>query len=260
MKKVCVFAVVIAVVALALGCTANAREMRGKTSVEVDFGYSAFVFSGIADLYDSWEIALTGAGWTLTEKRAPSSAIPYGAKFKYGLSPTVSVTGSVGAFSSGGRLAVSINWPAELTIDTAVSATVIGAGVQVVLVDPPEFNIFAELEILSWAVTYHETWRETGISPGTDTREAAGSKIGGALAIGGQYFLPNSSISLIGKIMYRAGKLAQITTTRDDFMPSNVGQPLQTLDPVTHGDKDMQIDLGGLGVLFGVCFPIFAEK
>ncbi|KKM65403.1 hypothetical protein LCGC14_1491620 [marine sediment metagenome] len=257
MKKVCVLIVVITLLALALGCTANTREMKGKTSLELDFGYSAFVFNGIGEWYDGWGEFLERAGWTVVENRPPNQAIPYGVKFKYGLSPKLSVIGSAGAFSSTGRFTASIDWPADWIIDTTISATFFGAGVHVVLVDPPHYNIFAEVEALSWAVTYDESFQETGETT-VDKREAGGNKIGGALAIGGEYFLPNKSISLIGKIVYRVGKLEQIATRRDDLGNSGVGEPLQTIDPATFDYKDMQIDLGGWGVSFGLCFPIFS--
>ncbi len=259
MKRVCVLVVVITLLALALVCTVNAREMKGRSSVEVDFGYSAFVFSGIGEWYTGWGEFLERAGWTVVENGPPNQAIPYGVKVKYGISRKLSVIGSAGVFSSAGRFTASIDWPADWIIDTTVSVTFFGAGVQIVLVDPPDFNIFAELEALSWAVTYDESFHETGETT-VDKREAGGSKIGGALAIGGEYFLPNKSISLIGKIVYRVGKLEQIETRRDDLGNSAVGEPLQTIDPSTFDYKDMQIDLGGWGVLFGVCFPVFAKK
>ena len=264
MKRVYAVGVVIALVVLALGVSAGAMNMKGKTSIEVDVGYDAFAFTGVADWYNAWADVLVNWGWTLVENRAPSNAIPYGAKFRYGLSPTVSLTGSAGTFSSGGRLATSVVWggstTADLTVDTTVSSTFFGAGVQVVLVDPPAFNIFAEVEVGSWGVTLQETWRETGDSPSTAERGAGGSTIGGTVGIGGEYFLPNKSISLIGKIVYRVGKLAQIATTRDDMGYSGVGEPYQTVDPATDDLTDMQIDLGGLGARFGICFSIFAKK
>ncbi len=258
MKRVYVFAVVIAVVALALGSSAGAMNMKDKTSLEVDFGYSAFAFNGIGDWYDGWGEFLQVAGWTVVENRPPNQAIPYGVKFKYGLSPKLSVIGSAGTFSSTGRFTASIDWPADWIIDTTVSGTFFGAGVQIVLVDPPDFNIFAEVEALSWAVTYNESFHETGETT-VDKREAGGSKIVGTLAIGGEYFLANKSISLIGRVTYRVGKLEQIATKRDDLGNSAVGEPLQTVDPVSFEYKDMQIDLGGWGASFGVCFSIFAK-
>ena len=108
-------------------------------------------------------------------------------------------------------------------------------------------------------VTYDENIQETG-SPVVDKREAGGNKIGGTLVIGGEYFLPIKSISLIGKVGYRIGKLEQIATRRDDLGDSAVGEPLQTIDPVTFDYKDMQIDLGGWEVSLGVCFSIFAKR
>jgi len=258
MKRVYALTVVIALVVLALGSSASARNMKGKASLEVDVGYAAFAFTGIGEWYDAWAAELEAWGWTVVENRPPNQAIPYGVKFKYGLSPRFGVTASAGAFSATGKLASSIAW-ADLTVDTTVSATFFGAGVQIVLVDPPDFNIFAEVEAGYWTVTYDESWRETGMTT-VDKREAGGSKIGGALAIGGEYFLPNKSISLIGKIGYRVGKLEQITTRRDDLGGSAVGEPLQTVDPVTFDYKDMQIDLGGWGASFGVCFSIFAKR
>ena len=182
----------------------------------------------------------------MVENRPPNQAIPYGVKFKYGLSPTVSVTGSAGAFSSTGRFTASIDWPADWIIDTTVSATFLGAGVQVVLVDSPDFNVFTELEARYWMVAYDESFQETGETT-VNKREAGGNKMGGTLAIGGQYFLPNRSTSFIGKIVYRVGKLEQIATRRDDFGNFAVGEPLQTVDPATFDYKDMQIDLGGWG-------------
>ena len=262
MKRVYVLMVIIAVVALALGSSAGGMNMKGKTSIEVDLGYDAFAFTGVGDWYNAWADVLEAWGWTLVENRPPSYAIPYGAKFRYGLSPTVSLTGSAGTFSSGGRLATSVVWGSsttDLTVDTTVSATFFGAGIQIVLVDPPAFNIFAEAEVGSWTVTLHEIWRETG-DPDTPERGARGSTIGGTVGIGGEYFLPNSSISLVGKIMYRVGKLAQIATTRDDMGDSAVGEPFQTVDPATDDLTDMQIDLGGWGASFGLCFSIFAKK
>lgn len=259
MKRVCVLIVVTALVALALGSSAGARNMKGKASLELDFGYSAFVFNGIGDWYEAWAEELEFFGWTVDENRPPNQAIPYSVKFKYGLSPRLSVTGSAGAFSSTGRFTASIDWPADWIIDTTVSATFFGAGVHVVLVDPSDYNIFAEVEALSWAVTYDESFQETGETT-VNKREAGGNKIGGALVIGGEYFLPNKSISLIGKIVYRVGKLQQIATRRDDLGNSAVGEPLQTVDPDTFAYKDMQIDLGGWGASFGLCFSIFAKK
>ena len=259
MKRVYVVAVVIALVALALGSSAGAMNMKGKANLEVDVGYAAFALTGIGDWYEAWAEFLEGAGWTVVENRPPNQAIPYGVKFKYGLSPRFGVTGSAGAFSSTGKFAASIDWPADWTIDTTVSATFFGAGVQIVLVDPPDFNIFAELEALYWMVTYDESFQETGETT-VNKREAGESKIGGTLAIGGEYFLPNKSVSLIGKIMCRVGKLEQIATRRDDLGNSAVGEPLQTVDPDTFDYKDMQIDLGGWGASFGLCFPIFAKR
>ena len=259
MKRVYVLVVVMGLLALVLGPSAGAMDMKGKANIELDIGYDAFVFTGIGDWYDSWGEFLQVAGWTVVENRPPNQAIPYGVKFKYGLSPKLSVIGSAGAFSSTGRFTASIDWPADWIIDTTVSATFFGAGVRIVLVDPPDFNIFAEVEALSWAVTYNESFHETGETI-VNKREAGGNKIGGALAIGGEYFLPNKSISLIGKIVYRVGKLEQIATRRDDLGNSAVGEPLQTIDPATFDYKDMQIDLGGWGVSFGVCFSIFAKK
>ncbi len=264
MKRVYVVAVVIALVLLVLGSSAGAMSMKGKTSIEVDVGYDAFAFTGVTDWYNAWAEVLVDWGWTLVENRPPSHAIPYGVKFRYGLSPTVSLTGSAGTFSSGGRLATSVVWgdstTADLTVDTTVSATFFGAGVQVVLVDPPAFNIFAEVEVGSWGVTLQETWRETGDAPSTAERGAGGSTIGGTLSIGGEYFIPNSSISLVGKILYRVGKLAQIATTKDDMEGTPVGEPFQTVDPATLDLTDMQINLGGFGASFGVCFSFFAKK
>jgi len=259
MKRIFVLTVVVALVALALGSSAGAMNMKGKASLEVDVGYAAFAFTEIGEWYDGWGEFLETAGWTVVENRPPSQAIPYGVKFKYGLSPRFGVTACAGAFSSTGKFVASIDWPADWTIDTTVSATFFGAGVQIVLVDPPDFNIFAELEALYWTVTYDESFQETGETT-VDKREAGGNKIGGAFAIGGEYFLPNKSISLIGKIVYRVGKLEQITTRRDDLGNSAVGEPLQTVDPVTFDYKDMQIDLGGWGASFGVCFSIFAKR
>ena len=258
MKRVYVLTVVMALVVLVLGSSAGAMDMKGKANLEVDVGYDAFVFTGIADWYEAWAEFFEAFGWTVVENRPPNQAIPYGVKFKYGLSPTFGITASAGTFSASGKLATSISW-ADSTIDTTVSTTFFGAGVQVVLLDPPDFNIFAELEARYWTVTYDESWRETGETT-VDKREAGGSKIGGAIAIGGEYFLPNTSISLIGKIGYRVGKLDQIATRKDDFGNSEVGEPLQTIDPVTFDYKDMQIDLGGWGVSFGVSFPIFAKR
>ena len=263
MKRIYVVVVIIALVVLAMGSSAGATSMKGKTKVEVDLGYDAFAFTGVANWYNGWAEVLESWGWTLVENRPPSHAIPYGARVRYGLSPTLSVIGSVGSFSSSGRLAHSVDWgssTANLTTDTTVSATFFGAGVQFVLVDPPVYNIFAEVVVGSWGVTLHETWRETGDSPATEERRARGSTIGGMLAIGGEYFLPNSSISLVGRIMYRIGRLAQIATTSDDLGYSEVGQPYQTYDPATDDLTDMQIDLGGLGASFGVCFSIFGKK
>ncbi len=261
MKRIYVVVVIIALVILALGSSAGAMSIKGKTSVEVDLGYDAFAFTGVVNWYNGWAEVLESWGWTLVENRPPSHAIPYGARVRYGLSPTLSVVGSVGSFSSSGRLAHSADWagPADLTTDTTVSATFFGAGVQFVLVDPP-VNIFAEVVAGSWGVTVHETWRETGDTPGTEERGAGGSTIGGTLTIGGEYFLPNSSISLVGRIIYRIGRLAQIATTRDDLGYSEVGQPYQTYDPATDDFTDMQINLDGLGASFGVCFSIFGEK
>ena len=259
MKRVCVLIVVTALIALALGSGASARSMKGKANLEVDVGYAAFTFTGIGDWYEGWAEFLEGAGWTVVENRPPNQAIPYGVKFRYGLSPRLSVTASAGAFSSTGKFIASIDWPADWIIDTTVSATFFGTGVQVVLLDPPDFNIFAELEALYWTVTYDESFQETGETT-VDKREAGGNKIGGALAIGGEYFLPNKSVSLIGKIVYRVGKLEQIATRRDDLGNSAVGEPLQTVDPDTFDYKDMQIDLGGWGASFGLCFPIFAKR
>lgn len=259
MKRVYVLIIVIGLVVLALGSSAGAMNMKGKASLEIDVGYDAFAFPGIGDWYNAWAAELEWFGWTLVENRPPNHAIPYGVKFKYGLTPRLSVTASAGAFSSAGRLAYSTSWPAEITVDTKVSATFFGAGVQVVLVDPPDFNIFAEVGAGYWTVTYDESWWETGMTT-IDKREAGGSTIGGTLAIGGEYFLSNKSISLIGKIGYRVGKLAQIATRRDDLGDSAVGEPLQTVDPVTFDYKDMQIDLGGWEASFGVCFSIFAKK
>ncbi len=259
MKRVYAVVVVIALVILALGSSAGAMSMKGKTNVEVDLGYDAFAFTGVGNWYNGWAEVLESWGWTLVENRPPSYAIPYGARVRYGLSPTMSVIGSVGSFSSSGRLAHS-DPPADLTTDTTVSATFFGAGVQFVLVDTPVYNIFAEVVVGSWGVTLHETWRETGDSPATEERGARGSTIGGVLAIGGEYFLPNSSISLVGRIMYRIGRLAQIATTKDDLGYSEVGQPYQTYDPATDDITDMQIDVGGVGASFGVCFSIFGKK
>ena len=258
MKRVYVLVVVMGLLVLVLGPSAGAMDMKGKANIELDIGYDAFVFTGIGDWYNAWAAELEFFGWTVVENRPPNQAIPYGVKFRYGLSPTLSVTASAGTFSSSGRLATSIAW-ADITVDTTVSATFFGAGVQVVLVDPPNFNIFAELEAGSWTVTYDESWWQTGMTT-VDKREAGGSTIGGALAIGGEYFLSNKSVSLIGKIAYRIGKLEQIATRRDDVGISVVGEPLQTIDPVTFDDKDMQIDLGGWKASFGVCFSIFAKK
>ncbi len=262
MKRLYAVVVVIALVILVLGSSAGAMSMKGKTNVEVDLGYDAFAFTGVRDWYNAWEELLVALGWTLVDNRPPSHAIPYGARVRYGLSPTLSVIGSVGSFSSSGRLAHSADWagPGDLTMDTTVSATFFGAGVQFVLVDPPAYNIFAEVVAGSWGVTLHEIWRETGDTPATAERGARGSTIGGMLAIGGEYFFPNSSISLIGRIMYRIGRLAQIATTRDDLGYSEVGQPYQTYDPATDDLTDMQIDLGGVGVSFGVSFSIFGKK
>jgi len=239
MKKVCVLIVVTALVALALGSGASARSMKEGASLEVDVGYDAFAFPGIGDWYDAWAAELEWFGWTVGENSPPNQAIPYGVKFRYGLSPRFGVTASAGAFSSTGKFVSSIAW-ANFTIDTTVSATFFGTGIQIVLVDPPDFNIFAELEARYWMVTYDESFQETG-DPTVYKREAGGSKIGGVLAIGGEYFLPNKSISLIGKIGYRVGKLEQIATRRDDMGVSTVGEPLQTAS-------------------FGVCFSIFAKK
>ncbi len=258
MKRVYVLVVVMGLLVLVLGPSAGAMDMKGKANIELDIGYDAFVFTGIGDWYNAWAAELEFFGWTVVENRPPNQAIPYGVKFRYGISPTLGVTASAGTFSSSGRLATSIAW-ADTTVDTTVSATFFGAGVQVVLVDPPNFNIFAELEAGSWTVTYDESWWQTGMTT-VDKREAGGSTIGGALAIGGEYFLPNKSISLIGKIVYRIGKLEQIATRRDDVGNSVVGEPLQTIDPVTFDDEDMQIDLGGWKASFGVCFSIFAKK
>ncbi len=258
MKRVCVVAIVIALVLLALGSSAGVANMKGKTGLEVDLGYDAFAFTGVGDWYDAWEEVLVAWGWTLVENRPPSHAIPYGARVRYGLSPTLSVIGSAGSFSSSGRLAASVD-STDLTVNTTVSATFFGAGIQIVLVDPPNYNIFAEVEVGSWAVTLHETWQETG-DPVIAERDAGGSKIGGALAIGGEYFLPNKPISFIGKIVYRVGKLEQIATRRDDMEGTAIGEPFQTVDPVTDDLTDMQIDLGGLGVRFGVCFSFPAKK
>lgn len=201
MKGICVLIVVIALVALALGSGASAGSMKEGASLEVNVGYAAFAFNGIGDWYDAWAAELEAFGWTVQENSPPSQAIPYGVKFKYGLSPRLSVTASAGAFSSTGKFTSSIAW-ADFTIDTTVSATFFGTGVQILLVDPPDFNIFAEVEALYWTVTYDENIQETG-DPTVYKREAGGSKIGGVLAIGGEYFLPNKSISLIGKIGYR---------------------------------------------------------
>ncbi|TKJ46857.1 hypothetical protein CEE34_06770 [Candidatus Aerophobetes bacterium Ae_b3a] len=258
MKRVYVPTVVMALVVLVLGSSAGGMDMKGKASVEVDIGYDAFTFAGIGDWYNAWAAELEFLGWTVVENRPPNQAIPYGIKFKYGLSPRLGVTASAGTFSSTGKLASSLSG-ADLTIDTTVSSTVFGAGVQIVLIDPPEFNIFAEVEARYWMVAYDESWWETGATTAAK-REAGGSKIGGAIAIGGEYFLRNTSISLVGKIGYRVGKLDQIATRRDDFGSSEIGEPLQTIDPVTFHYKDMQIDLGGWGVSFGVCFPIFAKR
>ena len=233
--------------------------MQGRTSLEVDLGYAAFAFEGIGDWYDAWAAELEFFGWTVDENSPPNRAIPYSVKFKYGLSPRFGVTASAGAFSSTGRLACSIAWPADFTIDTTVSATFFGAGVQIVLVDPPEFNIFAEVEALYWTVTYDESFQETG-DPTVFKREAGGSRIGGVLAIGGEYFFPNKPISLIGRVGYRIGKLEQIETRRDDLGTSAVGEPLQTVDPATDDPTDMQIDLGGWEASFGICFSIFAKR
>jgi len=262
MKRACVLIVVVALVALALGSSASARSMKEGASLEVDVGYDAFVFTGIGDWYDSWAAFLEFFGWTVVENRPPSQAIPYGIRFRYGLSPRLSVTGSAGAFSSSGKLTASTvmdGSTVDSTFDTTVSATFFGAGLQVVLVDPPNFNIFAEFEAGSWTVTYDESWWETGDSV-VVKRQAGGSNIGGTVAIGGKYFPPNKSISLVGKIVYRVGKLAQIATRRDDFGYSAVGEPLQTIDPATDDPRDMQIDLGGWGASFGICFSIFAKK
>jgi len=262
MKRVYAVAVVIALVVVALGSSAGARSMKEGVSLEVEVGYAGLAFSGIGDWYDAWGEFLEAFGWTVEENRPPNQAMPYGVKFKYGLSPRFGVTASAGAFSSTGRLASSITWDSstvDLTVDTTVSATFFGAGVQIVLVDPPDYNIFAEVEARSWTVTYDESWRETGETT-IEKREAGGNTIGGSLAIGGEYFLPNTPISFIGKIAYRVGKLNQITTTRDDLGDSEVGEPLQTIDPVTFDYKDMPIDLGGWEASFGVCFSIFAKK
>ncbi len=259
MKRACVLVVVVALVALALGSSASAGNMKGRVSFEVDAGYAAFAFKGIGDWYDAWAEELETFGWTVQENSPPNRAIPYGVKFRYGLSPRLSITASAGAFSSTGKFASSIPWPADFTIDTTVSTTFFGTGIQIVLLDPPDFNIFAELEARYWTVTYDETFQETGL---TDVvkREAGGSKIGGALVIGAEYFLANKSISLIGKVGYRIGKLEQIETKRDDLGHSAVGEPLQTYDPVTFDATDMQIDLSGWEVSLGLCFSIFAKR
>ncbi len=215
-------------------------------------------FEGIGEWYDSWAREDEAFGWTVEENSPPNGAIPYGVKLKYGLSPRFSVTASAGALSSTGKYASSIAW-ADFTIDTTVSATFLGVGVQTVLLDPPDFNLFAELEARCWTVTYDESLQETGL-PGVDKREAGGRKIGGALVIGGEYFLPKKPISIIGKVGYRIGKLEQIETKRDDLGDSAVGEPLQTFDPDTFDAKDMQIDLGGWEISLGVCFSIFANR
>jgi len=41
---------------------------------------------------------------------------------------------------------------------------------------------------------------------------------------------------------------------------SAVGEPFQTVDPATDDLTDMQIDLGGWGASFGLCFSIFAKN
>ena len=259
MKRIFVLTVVVALMALALGSSVSARNMKRKANFEVDVGYAAFAFTGIGDWYEAWAEFLEKAGWTADENSPPNQAIPYGVRFRYGLSPRFGVTACAGAFSSTGKFVASIDWPADWTIDTTLSATFFGTGVQIVLVDPPDFNIFAELEALYWTVTYDESFQETG-SPVVNKREAGESKIGGVLAIGGEYFLPNKSVSLIGKVGYRVGKLEQIETRRDDLGNSAVGEPLQTVDPDTFDYKDMQIDLSGWEVSLGLCFSIFAKK
>jgi hypothetical protein len=95
MKRVYVLTVVIALVALALGSSAGAMNMKGKANLEVDVGYAAFAFTGIGDWYEAWAEFLEGAGWTVVENRPPNQAITYGVKFKYGLSPRFGVIQTV---------------------------------------------------------------------------------------------------------------------------------------------------------------------
>ena len=76
MKRIFVFTVVVALVALALGSSASARNMKGRTSFEVNVGYAAFAFEGIGGL---------GTGTTLGQNlmsfldgRCRRTALPIG--------------------------------------------------------------------------------------------------------------------------------------------------------------------------------------
>ncbi len=250
MKRLWVLTVVVALAALVLGSSASARSMKGKASFEANGGYAAFAFGGPDTWYDylaDWTDWWSG---TVDENNPPSRAIPYGVKLKYGLSDRVSVTASAGAFSSKGNYAGSTGWGDD-TIDTTVSATFFGAGAQIVLLDPPDFNIFTELEGSYWAVTYDEDLEQNGW---TGERKGKGNTWGGKVSIGGEYFLGENTISLIGKLGYRIGKVDELKTEVDDTGWSTVGDPLQTVDPDTWVAEDMKIDLNGLEGFVGVCF------
>jgi len=238
-----------------IGASCNAaKDVKGEFGIGGNVGYALMDIKGVNDFINLNEDIFTNLfGYTTESKDYHTGGISYRGEISYGVTSSVVLTGTLGSLVSTGWYAAT--GPTDIRFDDSVSATFFGAGLSVVGVLPTGGQT-VNLSFGGGADYYRVNYRMLHTETGNPDQEriAEGSKIGYHLGGGLAWYLTDN-ISLGIDVIYRIMRLPQLTTVKDDWGLSGVGEPFQVYSGL-FTTKNLEIDLSGLGVYLGICFHL----